>query len=62
MSSMSDKLSGKSKKTIGDITGNKKLQTQGTVQEIKGNVKGNMKKVGDKIHAKAATIKSKDDK
>ena len=49
MSSSTDKISGKTKQTLGKITGSKKLQAKGKVEEVKGKVKRDVKHAGDKI-------------
>ncbi len=49
MSSTSDKISGKTKRVIGDITNNKELEAKGMVEEAKGKAKSDLKRAGDKI-------------
>jgi uncharacterized protein YjbJ (UPF0337 family) len=49
MSSMSDKISGKTKQAVGKATDNEELQAKGKAQETKGHVKDGIKSVGDTI-------------
>lgn len=42
MSSSTDKITGKSKQTVGKVTGNKKLQAEGKMQEMKGKAEKGM--------------------
>ena len=49
MSGQSDKVKGKIKKAIGDITGNKKLRREGKADEVAGRAKEVIDKIRDKI-------------
>ena len=40
-----DKIKGRIKKTIGELTNNQKLKNEGTVDKIAGNVKSGVEKV-----------------
>lgn len=44
---MSDKISGKTKQTIGKATNNKELEVKGKAQETKGHAKDKIKSAGD---------------
>jgi len=51
MSSTSDEISGKIKKTVGKLTNNKELEAQGSAEETKGKVKGKINDAFDKVSA-----------
>ena len=55
MSGTSDKISGKTKETLGKATNNKDLEAKGKTQETKGHVK-------DKINSAAEVVTDKIDK
>ncbi|HEY6556569.1 MAG TPA: CsbD family protein [Polyangiaceae bacterium] len=54
MGEINDKVKGKIKQVAGALTGNKKLEREGEVQEVKGKVKG---VVEDVKHAVKDAIK-----
>lgn len=52
MNSMSDKLNGKTKQAVGHMTDNKKLETEGKIQEASGKAQDKLKDAGEKITRK----------
>lgn len=49
MGSSSDKLSGKAKKSLGKVTGNKEMEAKGAAQEAKGKAEEEMDKLSDRF-------------
>jgi uncharacterized protein YjbJ (UPF0337 family) len=44
-----DKGKGRVKQAVGDLTGNKKLKTEGKVDEVRGNVKNKIDDAAGKL-------------
>ena len=44
-----DKVKGKSKELLGNLTGNNKLKREGKADQAKGTVKGAVTKAADKV-------------
>jgi len=44
-----DKIKGRIKQAVGDLTDNKRLKTEGKVDEFRGAVKNKIDKVSDKL-------------
>jgi len=57
MGEMIDKTKGKIKQAVGDLTGNKKLQREGEMDEVKGEVKGAVADVKDVVKKAGKAIK-----
>ena len=49
MDGQMDKLKGRIKQAVGDITDNKRLKAVGKAQEFRGNVKNKIDEVADKL-------------
>ena len=45
MSITSDKISGRTKRVVGSMTNNKKLEAKGVLEETKAKVKSNLKHI-----------------
>lgn len=59
MSSMSDKISGKTNQAIGKVTDNDKLKAKGKAQETKGKLKDKLKDAGDTVSKKVDEVAHK---
>jgi len=44
-----DKIKGRIKEAVGDLTNNKRLKAEGRVDEFRGNVKNKIDKVADQL-------------
>jgi uncharacterized protein YjbJ (UPF0337 family) len=62
MSGLSDKITGKAKQVAGDLTGDKKVQNEGKIDEAKGSLKDTLNKVVDTVSEKVDEVKKKHDK
>ena len=49
MDGQMDKIKGRIKQAVGDLTDNKRLKTEGKVDEFRGAVKNKIDKVSDKL-------------
>jgi len=49
MDGQMDKLKGRVKQAVGDLTNNKKLKVVGRAQEFRGNVKNQIDEVANKL-------------
>jgi len=49
MAGQIDKLKGRIKKAVGELTNNKRLKAEGRSDELRGTVKNKIDKVGDKL-------------
>ena len=58
MGEFKDKAKGKAKQLEGRITGDKTRRTEGRIDEVKGNLKGVLHKVGDATKNIAELAKS----
>jgi uncharacterized protein YjbJ (UPF0337 family) len=54
--SILDKVSGRVKKAVGDLTGDKGLRRQGTSEERKGEAKEELERAQDRTAAKAREV------
>jgi uncharacterized protein YjbJ (UPF0337 family) len=57
MGEIIDKVKGKAKQIEGVITGDKTRQLEGELDEAKGNVKGVVNKVEDRVHKAVDAVK-----
>jgi uncharacterized protein YjbJ (UPF0337 family) len=53
MGEMSDRVGGKAKQIEGALTGNKWRQLDGYLDEVKGNIKGAARRIGDQLRSLA---------
>ena len=49
MDGQMDKLKGRVKQVVGDLTNNKRLKAEGKLDEFRGTVKNKIDKVADKL-------------
>ena len=49
MDGQMDKIKGRIKQAVGDLTNNKRLKAVGKAQEFRGNVKNQIDEVADKL-------------
>ena len=61
MSEPADKLTGKAKQAVGNITDDKKLQAEGKAQELKGKAEGAVNDTKAEIDQKADELKREHD-
>ena len=54
--SIIDKITGRTKKAAGDLTGDKSLRRQGAREERKGEAKDQLDNAQDKVQDKAAEV------
>lgn len=62
MGEYANKAIGKTKKAIGKVTGNRRFQTEGTIQEYTGKAQGGAKKVGRAVQRASANLRRKTDR
>ena len=55
---ITDKVSGRTKKAAGDLTGNRRLYNQGAREERKGEAKEQARRASDRADRKAAEVRS----
>jgi uncharacterized protein YjbJ (UPF0337 family) len=56
MSEIQDKVTGKAKQAIGDITGDDELRNEGKLEEGKGEAKEDLDRAEDRADEKAAEV------
>jgi uncharacterized protein YjbJ (UPF0337 family) len=62
MSGLSDKITGKAKQAAGNLTGDKKLKTEGKLEEAKGTIKDKLNEAIDTVTKTVDDAKKKLDK
>jgi uncharacterized protein YjbJ (UPF0337 family) len=61
MGGQDDKVAGKAKEFVGKVTGDKDMETEGRVQNVKGRVQKAAKDVVDKAKGAARAVRGKSD-